>query len=261
MRYQLIFITLFLLVLINSQEKDVLYSEDYMISTAEYVVNELKKLSDSGIYKLLEIKKIHNYEKTSGIYHYNTAMSIELSSPYFESNKSSEIFNFVLMEHKIDKVKSFAVDEFPIMKGEFIEQFSLEKISRKKTEREEAFRRLEIEALVLGENPSYASAEYMALKEKLDKRKLADLLGDLDDADVQSHRAENSLLIQKHIGPELVLSEERAVGTMSLKELYAITTDAQTASDYQRQRASSLVDLSLAYLQSQLQYSGDDSPE
>ena len=260
MRYQLIFITLFLLVLINSQEKDVLYSEDYMMSTAEYAVNELKKLSDSKIYNSLEIKKIHNFEKTSGIYHYNTAMSIELSSPYFESNKSSEIFNFVLMEHKIDKVKSFAVDEFPIMKGEFIEQFSLEKISRKKTEREEAFRRLEIEALVLGENPSYASAEYMALKEKLDKRKVIDLLGDLDDADVQSHRAENSLLIQKHIGTELILSEERVVGAMSLKELYAITTDAQPASDYQRERASSLVDFSLAYLHSQL-YIGDDSPQ
>ena len=67
-------------------------------------------------------------QNQDGIYHKNTILKLELSSPHFNSGKSTEIYNVVVMEHKDDKLLSFAIDEFPDMTENAIERFSIEKV-------------------------------------------------------------------------------------------------------------------------------------
>jgi hypothetical protein len=63
-----------------------------------------------------------------GIYHWNTLLKLELSSPHFVSGKDTEEYNMVVMKHKDDELMSFAIDEFPEMTESSIEQFSIEKV-------------------------------------------------------------------------------------------------------------------------------------
>jgi hypothetical protein len=119
------------------------------MKAAEFALSELTKLSDSGVYQSLSLQELTKAEEEVGIFHYNTILSMKLHSPYFKSGEEVEEFHMVVMEHKTDRVKSFAIDEFPVMDDDAIEKFWIQKVEVKRRQREEAYRRLEIESLTI----------------------------------------------------------------------------------------------------------------
>jgi len=127
---------------------DLNVNDSKAVKDAEFSLNELKKLSDSKIYESLKINKIISAEELDGIYHQNTILSLELESNYFKSGHSSEIFKVIVMRNKIDGSVSFAIDEFPQMDQLSIEKFLIQKIKSKRIQRDEIFRKIQIESLI-----------------------------------------------------------------------------------------------------------------
>ena len=141
--FYVVFIFLSLLAIVAlCQRSDIDVHSHKAIQSAEFAVDELSRLSDSGVYETLSLYSIVKAEEEDGIFHYNTILALELQSPYFKSGEEIERFNMVVMEHKVDKVKSFAIDEFPVMDEDAIESFWIKKVDQRRREREKAYRRL-----------------------------------------------------------------------------------------------------------------------
>ena len=123
-------------------------SDPKAVKDSEYALAELKKLSDSRIYNTLSISKIISAEEENGIYHVNTILELELESVYFKSILPVETFTVIVMRNKIDGSMSFAIDEFPVMDELAIEKFWIQKVKEKRTQKEEMFRKIEVESLI-----------------------------------------------------------------------------------------------------------------
>ena len=229
------------------------------IKAAEYAVHELSKLSDSDIYESLRLKTITHCSLNDGIFHYNTLLTLQLESPYFKSGKAVEEFKMIVMLHKEDKVKTLAIDEFPVMDEDVIEEHYIRKIDRKRREREEAFRRLEVEAYLdydYGRSDSSSEPRFvidsMISTDSLREggHTIQDLLLALDTQDMLKGRMKDSERnIQHRLGGEQ-LQEEQQLVRYSLKELYEVVTEQVSATDYQRFRARSLLDVAMSSLPS-----------
>eukprot|EP01031_Cornospumella_fuschlensis_P026598 gene26598-32146_t len=109
---------------------------------AEFAVAELRQLSDSGIYTSLSLASILDFEEIDGVYHDNVALELELRSEHFKSKQNTEIFNMVVMKHKKEDITTLAIDEFPVMDDDAIEQYYIRKVEENRENREKAFERL-----------------------------------------------------------------------------------------------------------------------
>ncbi|CAM9509738.1 unnamed protein product, partial [Choristocarpus tenellus] len=96
----------------------------------QFAVRELQKLSDTGIYETLVLKKIVQASTGVGVFHYNSFLTIELASSYFKSGHPSETFDMMVMRHKESgHVRyAFAINTFPEMDPEALEDFYIEKV-------------------------------------------------------------------------------------------------------------------------------------
>ncbi|RYY82280.1 hypothetical protein EON63_13675, partial [archaeon] len=98
----------------------------------------MKRLSDSGIYTTLSLANILDYEEIDGIYHNNVALELELRSQHFKSKLDTEVFNMVVMKHKKEDITTLAIDEFPVMDDDAIEDFYIQKVEEHRENREKA---------------------------------------------------------------------------------------------------------------------------
>jgi hypothetical protein len=124
-------------------------------------------------------------------------------------------------------------------------------VEKKKKKREEAFRRLEIESLLLGEE---YGVDKLPMKDKIDINSVSDLLSVLDTDVLLEQRLASSSKFQGRLKNTDLLAEEKAIASMSLQELYHVTqeSDATTYSDFQKYRAKQLLDASMLDLQQHL---------
>lgn len=119
---------------------------DEVVKAAEFAVSELRKLSDSGVYESISLASIKTAATQDGVFHYNTFLTLELSSPHLKSGEPTEIFDMMVMVHMEDGTYSFAIDEFPEMNEDAIEMFWIEKVERNRGKREDAFKQMMDEA-------------------------------------------------------------------------------------------------------------------
>lgn len=203
------------------------------VEEARFAVQELSKLSDSRIYTTLTLDKIISAEQKDGIFHDNVVLQLELASPYFKSGKPTEKYEMIVMTHKEDKVKTLAIDEFPVMNEDAIERFWIEKVEEKRIQREKSFRKLELEALYASDLDNIDNADNIDIKLALDKLNSQDFVSDL--------RTTQSLDILSRL-PEALHPEEAALASLSLNELFDITVSARRATDFQKHRAQQIID-------------------
>ena len=217
--------------------------EDAFREDATYAVRELSKLSDSGVYETLALSNILSAKREEGVYHVNTVLSVELQSPHFASGKTEETFKVVVMTHKEDGTKSIAIDEFPVMSESAIEIFYTNKVKGKSKTREEAFRRLEIEALLSSRLGIQSTLEENAarIKDEVEKKAIRAHLDDLDTPELKEKRRNTSrrTLLQLQ---DKYAEEETALSQLSLAELYDITVGERIASTFQKSRAVDILD-------------------
>ena len=157
-------------------------NEADIVEAARYAVEELKELSDSGVYRTLELSRIINASTQEGIFHDNTFLFLELASQHLKSGPSV-VFELMVMKHRDDGTFSFAIDEFPEMTEDSIELFYNEKVERQKALREGAFKAMELEVLRGRESSS-------GVEKDIDGLSTDELLGvlaeDTDEARVQA---------------------------------------------------------------------------
>jgi len=115
-----------------------------VVAAAEFVVEELQQLSDSGVYRTLTLDRVVSATWEQGVFHENTFLVADLASPHFASGNATERFDVVVMRHLDDaSATTFAIDEFPVMDDDAVERFLVEKIERHREQREVSFRKIE----------------------------------------------------------------------------------------------------------------------
>jgi hypothetical protein len=217
-------------------------NDPFVASEAGFALAELQKLSDSTIYSTLSLSRVVSAFKEDGIFHTNTVLEVELASPHFRSQLPREPFQMFVMTHKEDAVKSFAINEFPVMDDAAIEDFHVAKVERKKVEREDYLRLLEIESMsetVRAEVGPGATADVGAFFAAAEG---AARLG------VEQVRRQCTADIAPQL-PGAYLAEEEQLVRMSLRDVYAVSVGAKNASDYQKYRSQRMLDVVVAHLQ------------
>lgn len=218
------------------------------VKAAEFAVTELSKLSDSDIYTTLSLEKITYAAEQDGIFHYNTLLTLELGNPHFKSKKSTEEFKMIVMLHKDDGVRALAIDEFPVMDEDAIEEFYIRKIERRRKQREESFRRLEIEAKLFDSSAPQIDINNVKMKESFAGKSVEEILAQIDTIKHrEARRQESEQGIQHRLSGEQ-LNDEEDLARYSLKELYQVVTGQKPASDFQIYRAKTLMDAAMSTL-------------
>ncbi|KAJ8607418.1 hypothetical protein CTAYLR_009976 [Chrysophaeum taylorii] len=116
-----------------------------VVEAAEFVVSQLARISDSGIYRTLSVRRIVAAEESRGIFHNNTFLTLELASPYFESGSPVETFEAIVMVR--DGERAMAIDAFPEMRDDAVEAFEIEAIERRREARDQKINEPNDEAL------------------------------------------------------------------------------------------------------------------
>ncbi|KAG5188660.1 hypothetical protein JKP88DRAFT_304031 [Tribonema minus] len=117
-----------------------------IVEAATWAVSELRKLSDTGVYESLALKSIKAAATGAGVYHDNTFLTLVLASPHFDGGSAEEEFEVMVMQHKTDGHRNFAISEFPAMAAGAIEQFYMQKVDADRKLRDAALQELDREA-------------------------------------------------------------------------------------------------------------------
>lgn len=117
------------------------------VTAASFVLEELRNLSDSGIYETIELKSIKAAFSQKGVFHDNIHLTLELSSPHLVDGPSST-HSVMVMTSLEDGVQSFAIDDFPVMDEDAVEEFWIKRVEARRRLREESFARIEKAAKV-----------------------------------------------------------------------------------------------------------------
>lgn len=132
-----------------------------IVEAANWAINHLRGMSDSGIYESLKLERIVEASSAEGIFHYNTFLTVVLSSPHLLDGEPTTTHKVIVMRElgaqgdgspstsppssSPPRPRSFAIDEFPIMEPDAIEQFWMRKVDASRARREIEFRKLEHE--------------------------------------------------------------------------------------------------------------------
>ena len=116
---------------------------------AQFAVEELRGLSDSGVFTTLSLARVHSAESGRGVFHHNWFFTVDLSSPHLLGGAPTSRHDIVVMESLEDGVRSFAIDEFPDMEPDAIEAHWQVMVEEHKRKREVSFARIEREELEL----------------------------------------------------------------------------------------------------------------
>ncbi len=103
-------------------------------------------MSDSGIFKTLSLRRILSALTQPGVFHDNTILNLTLASPALLDGDETSNHTVVVMVDIEDGVRSFAIDEFPLMDPDAVEAAWRQKVEASVLARDVEFRKLDWEA-------------------------------------------------------------------------------------------------------------------
>jgi hypothetical protein len=98
------------------------------VEAAHWAVEHLRNLSDSGVYTSLRLQAVTQAATQEGVYHNNTLLTLTLASPHLLDGFPTSEHQVIVMADLEDGVRSFAIDQFPIMEPDAIEEFWMRKV-------------------------------------------------------------------------------------------------------------------------------------
>lgn len=161
-----------------------------------------------------------------------------LDMDIYHLGEKQEEFELIVMMHKTDNVTTIAINEFPIMNDIVLESFTIDKIERKRKERTEKIRKLELEDLLLTESRDQI--------DNFSTSDIKDMLNMIQTPDLMKYLGNMSKSLQKKL-QSIVLEEEIALEGASFVQLYEISIN-QNSSNYQSARATMLLNAAVNYL-------------
>eukprot|EP00743_Colponemidia_sp_Colp-15_P009896 GILK01010851.1.p1 GENE.GILK01010851.1~~GILK01010851.1.p1 ORF type:complete len:181 (-),score=26.08 GILK01010851.1:250-792(-) len=138
----------------SEEEIDVNHPDVQM--AAEFAVKELQRISNSGIYETLQLKRVLSAKTKPSSFHFNYILDIELVSPHLVVAPEASKHHVVVMKSITNGKLGLAIDEFPKMKEADVEDFWLIKRDAHMRERDESFAAMERKMM----------EKYMALQEE-----------------------------------------------------------------------------------------------
>jgi hypothetical protein len=227
-----------------SEELEV--NSDLVKENAMFALAELQKLSDSKIYDTLNLKKVISASANDGVYHDNLIMKVELECPHYKSGKQIEQFEFIVMTHKTDHVKTIAIDEFPILMEDSIEEYTIKKIEEKRARRKAILRDMELESIMTEpEEQSLFDASYF--QGKFSDEDVQNMFSSVETEETSSYRK----MLSKSLIPKLPsvrVSDEEALMSYSLFKLYQVSRALVPSSEYQVHRSKQILRAVLGHL-------------
>ena len=125
------------------------------------------------------MKRISSAATQVGVFHFNYFLELDIASPHLASGEGYSTHEVMVMRNLEDGVHSFAIDEFPVMDEDAIEEFWIRKVEAHKKMREESFAEMEREYLEQFAD-SGADAELYARLEKMGTGELRKVARDPD---------------------------------------------------------------------------------
>lgn len=217
--------------------------DDAVLQSARFAVDELSKLSHSNVYSTLKLERVLKAFDQEGIYHQNRVLNLELSSPHFMSGGRTENFTMVVLTHHDDGAKSIAIDEFPVMREEAIEDFYIAKVKKRRVARDLSFVRLKLKALLTDRqdrsNGSGTTTSYEEI-EKLRESNVTEQLAFLTPSNFEDMRRRESWDFLA--GQDAVIAaQEQELQRHSDHELLEIAVGLTAASDFHVFRARQII--------------------
>ena len=111
---------------------------------AKFSVDEMRKLSSSGVYETLELHRVISASAGEGIFHYNYLLELELASQHLRKGAVSRHHVLVMCSLE-DGSLSLALDDFPEMNAKAIEMFWVARVESHRRSRNASFRAMESE--------------------------------------------------------------------------------------------------------------------
>lgn len=102
--------------------------EPHIVEAADWAVGHLRNMSDSGVYTSLSLVSVLEAATQEGVYHNNTMLTVRLASAHFLDGVPTSDHKLIVMADLEDGVRSFAIDVFPIMDPDAIEEFWMRKV-------------------------------------------------------------------------------------------------------------------------------------
>ncbi len=126
------------------------------------------------------------------MFHFNYFLSLELSSPYLKGGGFFTTHEVMVMKSHEDGVRSFAIDEFPSMDEDAIEQFWIKMVESHRVEREATFKRILDEERTIHQSSKSSESQQTLTAEKAalareSTRELRRRLADPRIADAEKH--------------------------------------------------------------------------
>ena len=122
-------------------------------------------------------------------------------------------------------------------------------MERRRRDRDEAFRRLEVESLLLNDEKYATMTEKEEISSALRQKTIPDLLDVIDKAEISGNVASRTVASQLalermgKVSQSAFSDEDRALAALSLRELYGVSMgEYADATDYQIAKASELLD-------------------
>lgn len=99
-----------------------------VVEAAGWAVGHLRGMSDSGVYTSLRLVSVDEAATQEGVFHNNTLLTLTLASPHLLDGAPTSTHRFIVMADLEDGVRSFAIDAFPVMDPDAIEEFWMRKV-------------------------------------------------------------------------------------------------------------------------------------
>jgi hypothetical protein len=128
----------------HQRRTDLAITAPQVTAAAQFALQEIRFLSESGVYESLELAEVVNASHVLGQFHDNLILNVVFASPLLLAPSATSEHQVVVMKSLEDQGEvHVAIDEFPVFTDAAVQNARAARAVRSKQKREEFFARVE----------------------------------------------------------------------------------------------------------------------